>query len=117
LVAAQVVALPDAAGTAVVVVAWDHQHGHRQGADGLQHLQHRFSGHGGRIEQVPRHQHGAGLPGAQRLADAHDGGDTFLLKAIAILGVFHGSVGFTDLPISGVDEAEQTRPVSTAPPF
>ena len=108
--------VPQTPGSAVVVVAGDHQHRQRQLADRLQHLHHGGARHGGGIKQIAGHHHEAHAGPVRHLADAADGGDPLLLEPEALGSLRHPLVGLADLPVGGVEEAHHRQTLWAATP-
>ena len=101
--------MPDGAWGAVVVVAGDDDDRHHHGTDQLERFQ-DSRGVGCRgIEQIPSHQHKGSLLRSHDSTDPADGRKPLLLQPKPLLRIRHGAIGLTDLPVSGVKEANQQQ--------
>ncbi len=97
---------PDAAGAAVVMISRDGEDWDFQCADdGASGGDGGFGGLGG-IEQVAGDEDESGAGSFRERAEAADGVEALLLKAVAFWFVADGGKGFAELPVGGVEENE-----------
>jgi hypothetical protein len=90
----------------MVVVSRDHQNRNSQPRHPTRHLGDLAVRRVGGVEQVPRHEHEAGVGVPDGVPDPADGGKSLHAEAGTVVGVFHAVIGLADVPVRSVDEGE-----------